>query len=305
MKIETLRSFQAVLATGSFAGAAQQLNLTPSAVSLQMKQLEDYVGQPLFNRSARTVLPTPFALASAAPLAQSLALLDGLRSPRLPSAAGTLRLGVIASIEKSVLPRALRLLQTEQPALAVRMSLDVSGALVESVKAGRIDAAVTVRPQSGGSSRLYWHDLLRETFVRLAPPVARGGPLEATPAQLLECHPWIRYDTKLTGGRIAAAYVRRICASPRPGFEITSTDAIIAMVAEGLGVSVVPRPRGTMLASHPVRLLELGPHAPWRQIALVARSGDTEDRRVRAVGDALTRAAAASTAPACGAPASS
>lgn len=235
MKIETLRSFQAVLATGSFAGAAKQLNLTPSAVSLQMKQLEEYFGQLLFDRSARTALPTPFALASAAPLAQSLALLDGLRVPRALSAAGILRLGVIASIEKSVLPRTLRLLQAEHPALAVRMSLDVSGALVDSVKAGRIDAAVAVRPQSGGSTRMHWYDLMRESFVLLAPPVAPGGRSDGTPAQLLERLPWIRYDTRLTGGRIAAAYVRRICASPKPGFEITSTDAIMAMAPRVLG----------------------------------------------------------------------
>lgn len=297
MKIETLRSFQAVLATGSFAGAAQQLNLTPSAVSLQMKQLEDYFGQLLFDRSTRTALPTPFALASAAPLAQSLALLEGLRNPRALSAAGMLRLGVIASIEKSVLPRTLRLLQAEHPALAVRLSLDMSGALVDSVKAGRIDAAVAVRPQSGGSTRLHWHDLMREPFVLVAPAMTPGGSPDGTPAQLLERHPWIRYDTELTGGRIAAAYVRRICPHPRPGFEITSTDAIIAMVAEGLGVSVIPRPRAALLASYAVRLVELGPHAPSRQIALVARSSDAEDRRVLAVADALERAAASALAP--------
>lgn len=298
MKIETLRSFQAVLGTGSFAGAAKQLNLTPSAVSLQMKQLEEYFGQILFDRSTRTALPTPFALASAAPLAQSLALLDGLRVPRALAAVGILRLGVIASIEKSVLPRTLRLLQAEHPALAVRTSLDVSGALVDAVKAGRIDAAVAVRPQSGGSTRLHWYDLMRESFVLLAPPLTLGRAPDGTPAQLLDRHPWIRYDTKLTGGRIAAAYVRRICPNPKAGFEITSTDAIMAMVAEGLGVSVVPRPRAAMLASYAVRLVELGPHAPSRQIALVTRSGDTEDRRVLAVADALRRAAASASAAA-------
>ncbi|MDP9901930.1 LysR family transcriptional regulator [Variovorax ginsengisoli] len=298
MKIDTLRSFQVVLATGSFAGAAKQLNLTPSAVSLQMKQLEEYFGQLLFDRSARTARPTPFARASAASLAQSMALIDGLRNPRVLSATGILRLGVIASVEKSVLPRTLSLLQAEHPALAVRMSLDVSGALVDSVKAGRIDAAVAVRPQSGGSTRLHWYDLMRESFVLLAPPVTLGGTPDGTPAQLLERHPWIRYDTKLTGGRIAAAYVRRICRGPRPGFEVTSTDAIMAMVAEGLGVSVVPRPRAAMLASYAVRLIELGPHAPSRQIALVARSSDTEDRRVLAVAGALRRAAASASAAA-------
>jgi DNA-binding transcriptional LysR family regulator len=261
-----------------------------------MKQLEDYLGQLLFDRSARIARPTPFARAAATPLAQSLALLEGLRRPRALSAVGVLRLGVIASVEKSLLPRTLRLLQTAHPALAVQTSLDVSGALVEAVKAGRIDAAVAVRPQSGGSSRLHWHDLVRESFVLLAPPAALGDAVDLTPTQLFERHPWIRYDTKLTGGRIAAAYVRRICPGPKPGFEITSTDAIIAMVEEGLGVSVVPRPRAAILASHAVRLVELGPHAPSRRIALVARGVDVEDRRVLAVAEALAHAVAAADA---------
>jgi DNA-binding transcriptional LysR family regulator len=288
MKIETLRSFQTVLATGSFAAAAERMHLTPSAVSLQMKQLEAYFGTLLFDRSARTAVPTPFARESAGAIAQSLAVLEGLRDARPLGAEGLLRLGVIASVEKSSLPRTLRILQSEHPALQLRLSLDLSGALVESVKAGRVDAAIVVRPQAGGSTRLNWRDIHRQPFVMLAPSNAGS----ATPAQLLARHPWLPYDTKLTGGRIAAAYVRRICAHPVTSFEVTSTDAIIAMVGEGLGVSVIPQPRAAALAAYPVRMVELGPQAPWRQITLLSRRADADDRRVLAVADALARATA-------------
>ena len=286
MKIETLQSFRTVLATGSFAAAAQVLNLTPSAISLQMKQLEEYVGQPLFDRSTRRVVPTPFALQIAPSMATALGLLEALRKPRQTGVAGVLRLGVIPSIEKSALPRALRLLQTAHPALSVRLSLDVSPALVQAVKAGRLDAAAVIRPESGGSSRLAWTDLVQERFVLVAPAHAP----QTTPADLLRHWPWIRYDSSLTGGRIAAAWVRKVAPDAQAGFEIFSIEAILAMVSEGLGVSVLPRPSGPLPVDASVRVVELGESAPTRQVALVCRRVDGEERRVRALGDAFVEA---------------
>jgi DNA-binding transcriptional LysR family regulator len=61
LKFEFLMTLNSVLRHGSFASAADDMGLTPSAVSLQMKRLEEYVGQPLFDRSGRTVRPTPLA----------------------------------------------------------------------------------------------------------------------------------------------------------------------------------------------------------------------------------------------------
>ncbi|GAA5237146.1 LysR family transcriptional regulator [Verticiella sediminum] len=289
MKIETLRSFQAVLSSGTFAAASQALNLTPSAVSLQMKQLEEFFGRVLFDRSSRMAMPTPFALEAAPVLAQAIALLEGLRSPRPLSATGLLRLGVIANIEKSALPTTLRILQAEHPGLTIRLSQDVSAALINAVKSGRIDAALAVRPQAGGSRRLHWVNLVREDFVLLAP----ANLPRAKPAAMLQQLPWIRYSTSLTGGRIAATYVRQVCPSARAGMEIVSTDAVVAMVAEGLGVSVVPRPRQALIRSYPVQVIELGPQAPWRQIALLSRRPQAEDRRLLALEDTLRRAYAA------------
>ena len=286
MKLTALETLTTVQARGSFAAAAEAIGLTPSAVSLQMKQLEDYFGQPLFDRSGRTVRLTPFAREVAAAVGQALAVVEGFRARREPAVSGLLRLGAIPSVQTSALPVALRLAQTDHPDLRIQLTLDVSGPLQAALNAGRIDVAIAVRPKGGGSSRMHWRDLVREPFVLVAPPDASGKSV----AQLLRELPWIRYDVALTGGRIAAQYVRRICPGVRHAFEVADTDAIVAMISEALGVSVIPRPRAAMRQGYAVREVSLGSGGPFRQISMVCRKADAEDRRILAILDAFERA---------------
>lgn len=61
MKLSFFDTLDAVLRSGSLAGAAREMHVTPSAVSMQMKQMEAHFGQPLFDRAGLTVRPTPLA----------------------------------------------------------------------------------------------------------------------------------------------------------------------------------------------------------------------------------------------------
>lgn len=283
MKFSALETLQSVVTTGSFVGAANEVGLTPSAVSLQMKQLEEYFGRPLFDRSGRTAIPTPLARELALAMNQALGIIEGFRTSKSYAVSGTIRLGAVPSVQTAVLPSTLRIAQERHPALNIRLTLDVSRALQAEVSAGSIDAAVIVRPATGGSSRLHWIDLTREQFVLLVPKAAS----HMTAQQYLVKYPWIRYDTSLTGGKIAADYVRRKCPGARCQFELASTETIIAMVSEGLGVSVVPRPRAQLLRAYEVHEIDLGRNAPARQISLVCRPSDATDRRVLAIEDIL------------------
>lgn len=292
MKLAALDTLGAVLATGSFTAAAADVGLTPSAVSLQMKQLEAYFGRPLFDRSGRAAVPTAFARKLAIASGSALAVIEGLRARSTVSVSGVLRVGAIASVQSSVLPQALRILRDEHPGLTVQLTLDVSGPLQAALNAGRLDAAVVVRPQNGGSTRLHWQDLARVPFVLVAPAQAEGS----TPQQLLRRHPWIQYEHTLTGGRIATQYVRRLSPGKRPAYEVASTDAIIAMVSQGLGVSVIPRPRAPLQDAYAFREVTLGASGPVRQMAWLCRPADAEDRRHGAVMSALVRAYEAASA---------
>ena len=286
MKLAALETLGAVLSAGSFSAAAQQVGLTPSAVSLQMKQLEAYVGRPLFDRSGRKAVPTPVARELATASASALATIESFRARSPLSVSGVLRLGAITGVQTSVLPKALRLLRDRHPGLAVQLTLDVSAQLQAALNAGRLDAAVLVRPPGGGSSRLSWRDLARVPFVLVAPAAAEAGSAQ----QLLRRQPWIQDQRTLTGGRVAAQFVRRLCPDKRPAYEVASTDAIIAMVAEGLGVSVIPRPRAPLRQAYTVREVTLGARAPFRQVAWACRKADEEDRRHAAVFEALANA---------------
>lgn len=94
--LQWLATFQAVIETGSFAGAAKRLALTPSAISHQMRALEGMLGQRLFLRDKRQVTPTEEALAYATTIAESFARLISATN-RLATGAGARRLPIHCS----------------------------------------------------------------------------------------------------------------------------------------------------------------------------------------------------------------
>jgi DNA-binding transcriptional LysR family regulator len=287
MKLAVLSTLVSIVDRGSLAAAASHVGCSPSAISLQLKQLEAWFGRPLFDRSARSVEPLPFALEVAA-VARDVALrLDALRARPSGSVSGRIRLGTIASVQTAALPPALRLLRDRHPELQVEISLEDSQPLLAALKAGRIDAAVLVRPAAGGSSRLTWQALERQPFVMVVPPGAAGT---GSPKELLQRYGLIQYDPALTGGRIAARYVRQVCPEARRVVDLRSIDAIVAMVAAGLGVSVVPQPRKALLDAYLVRKVPLGKSAPARQIAFVRRRPDSDNRNLDAAYRALADA---------------
>jgi DNA-binding transcriptional LysR family regulator len=285
VKLAFFVTLDAILKRGSFAAAAHDVGLTPSAVGLQIRQLEEYFGQPLFDRSGRQTRPTSFARELVIKMQGALTVVEALREKRAPLVSGRLALGTIRSVQTTTLPIALGQVREHFPQLSIRLSQGESRGLLQQLNAGELDAAVLVRPQSGGSSRLYWHNVAREPFVLLAPP----GTTSNSVAELLQTHEWIRFDTSLTGGRIAASYVHRIAPRARTTIELVSIDAIVAMVSAGLGVSLVPIPRDPLRSAYPVRQLGLGKHSPTRQIAFVCRASDQDKRRIIAVRDTFER----------------
>lgn len=274
MKLQSLTTLSAVVAQGSFAAAAGQVNLTPSAVSLQMKQLEAYFGQALFDRSGRSVRPTAFAQELARTVHRAIADIEALRHPAGHGLAGRVRLGITDSAQTTLLPPAFAELRRQAPGIEVQLERGSTPGLLEDLKANRIDMAVLIRPPTGGSSRLLWTDLLREQMVLVAP---RALPA-ASPERILREQPWIRFDRRLVAGRLAAQFVDGLVPQRQPLVDVPSIDAIVAMVGAGLGVSVLPPLRPEHRAVHAVREIALGADAPVRRMALVRRKAEGDRR---------------------------
>lgn len=287
MNLTLLATLRTIIQQGSFTAAAGVVGCSPSAVSLQVKQLEQYFGRPLFDRSTRVMLPTDFAREVVHAVGDFADRLQTLRSRPVVEVAGRVRVGVITSMQSDVLPQALHALRQGHPALDVVVPpLNDSDELVSELKAARLDVALLVRPESGGSRRLIWRELHRQPYVMLAPPNATGKNAK----QLLEAHDWVGYDLSLAGGRVAARHVRSLVPGARCVMELRSMDAIVAMVAQGLGVSVVPQPRRPLVRAYAVREVGLGSRAPFRKLSLVWRSSDEGSRNVEAVAQAFSDA---------------
>lgn len=283
MKLEFLNSLGAVIRQGSFAGAAEEVGLTPSAISLQMKKLEEYFGQPLFDRSARTVRPTPLALELADTVSAALDAVEQARNRHTGALTGRVAIGAIRSLQPTMIPLVLGVIAKRHPGLSVRVIQGDSVELLDQLKAGRLDGAALVRPMAGGSSRLYWRDLAEQPFVFVAPAESQSDNMR----ELVERYGWIQFDTTLTSGRTAATYLHRLAPGARPRFELESIEAVLAMVSQGLGVSIIPRlPASTSSRVH-VRQIPLRGPAPQRQISFVCRATDAETRKAIAIRDAF------------------
>ncbi|MGO4414261.1 LysR family transcriptional regulator [Cupriavidus sp. KB_39] len=285
MKLETFATLAAVIEEGSFAAAAATMHLTPSAVSMQMKQLEQYVGQPLFDRSGLQVRPTAVAREVAAAMEGGLRYLHALRRRVSVAVEGSVRLGVIESIQPVLLPGTLRYLRDHYPKLRVRPVRGRSAGLLDLVKAGQLDAAVVARPETGRLASLRWHPVGTREMVLIAPPDAG----EASAAELLARYDWIRYDRATVTGAMAARYVHGVMPEKRSAMEFDSVIAIVAMVSAGLGVSVVQLMDPTVCDRYPVRRVRLGADAPTLQISLVSRKADEDSRVLQALTEAVER----------------
>lgn len=283
MNFAFFRTLIVAVRHGSFAKAASVVNLTPSAVGLQIKQLEDYFGKPLFDRSARAVKPTPFAFEVVAKVEHTLKDLEELRVRRDEPASGTIRLGAIETAQTAILPDMLRRLRTIAPDLSVKIVRSNSQLLIQDVKADRIDVAIVVRPVSGGTSRLTWRSVLREPYVLLTLP---DTPV-ADPKKVLENNEWISLNRNATDGYLAAKYVEKLIPGKRSTLELPGIDAIVAIVATGLGVSIVPVLRPQQREAYDVKETELNVDGPIREISLVCRSAEADSKNVRAVARAL------------------
>ncbi len=287
MNLTLLNTLRTILEHGSFTAAAGVIGCSPSAVSLQVKQLETYFGKPLFDRSTRMVAPTPFAREVVGAVGDFSHALQRLRSRPAMEVTGRIKVGVITSMQSDVMPAALKELRRRHPLLEVVIPpMNDSDELVAELKAGRLDVALVAKPQAGASRRLIWRELHCQPYVLLVPADAVGDD----PAALLAHHDWIGYDLSLPGGKVAARFVRTVREQARCVMELRSVDAIVSLVAEGLGVSVIPQPRRALIDAYPVREVALGHRAPSRSLSIAWRMADESNRNVQAVSDAFLTA---------------
>lgn len=286
MKIEAFATLATVLRSGSMAAAAKELSMTPSGVSMQIKQIETYLGRQLFDRSGLQARPLPLAHEVAEAMGYSLTRLDTFKRQTTVAVEGTIRLGIIDSMQPVLLPGTLSRLRRQYPALHVHPTRGRSAFLIDAVKAGTLDAAVVGQPETGGSGRLHWSVLLQREMSLIVPPFETETAMKA----LFRRYEWIRYDRTALAGRMSARYLSKYVRAYTSSIELDEVRAVVAMVNAGLGISIVQLSEPSICLAYPVNVLRLA-HAPTLRFSLVTRRPEADSRPLRALREALTSTA--------------
>jgi DNA-binding transcriptional LysR family regulator len=239
--VHRLRLLLELARRGTITAAAEALAYTPSAVSQQLAALEREAGVPLLERTGRRVALTPAGVVLAGYAESVLAVLEeasaALAATR-DSLTGPLRIGAFPSAARVILPPALVALGRDHPGLELMVTeldpVDVPDAL----RGGALDVALTfvydyvpAAPDSGIDTE----PLLEEIVYLATPDVARASIADCRDA------PWIAGSP----GTLCHTLVLRACEAsgftPRIRHHADDFGTVLALVAAGLGVSLVPQ----------------------------------------------------------------
>jgi DNA-binding transcriptional LysR family regulator len=239
--IRTLRLFVTVAREGSLAAAGKVMGLTPAAVGLQMKALEEDMGLTLFDRGPRSIVLNSAGRETLTAVDDILARYEALAQRQDgDQLAGTLVMGALVSALMGAFADALLAVRRAHPALDVRLFAGKSRDFAERVANGELDAAIVTRPPYRLASRLAWTPLYVEPMVLIAPrqphfTLPRGA------ARILAESPFIRFDHQAWTGYLVRRALRQTGVTVRDALELDSVEAIIELVRGGFGVAIVPR----------------------------------------------------------------
>jgi len=264
--IKEFKTFIGVARNGTFTGAGAQLGLTQSAVSAQIKRLEEYLGVALFERSARAAVLNANGREMLPQAEELVAMAERMvTTAGAGHVSGSLRIGAIASVQQDLLVRALGEFRAVYPDVRVRVVPGVSLSLLGQVDAGEVDMAMLIRPPFALPPELGWQPLMREPVMLAVPESLPAAPWR----ELLATQPFIRYDRASFGGRAVDIFLKKHRIAVREAVELDEIEAIAGMVRHGLGVALLPHLR--QLDTTGLRLLALGEDAFHREIGLIGR----------------------------------
>lgn len=299
--IRTLQTFLAAARSGSFAAAGQQVGLTAAAVGLQVKALEAELGLALFDRGPRSVVLNSDGRRLRAPLQELVERYQALQAPP-PQAglSGSLAMGALVSALMGAFADALWALKREHPALEVRLYAGQSADFARRVAQGELDAAVVTQPPVRLPATLAWSALYSEPMVLVVPRRPHFA-LPAAPLAVLAQCPFMRFDRTTWTGHLVNQALEQCRAQVNEGMELNSLEAIVELVRQGFGVSIVPRLANVRWAEdQALKVVSLPRVTVQRHVGLLERRRHSRQHLTQAIKDhfgVVTRTARGSPQP--------
>jgi len=293
LNLDQLGTFVEVIERGSFSAAADRLDLTQPAVSLQIRQLEKRLGVRLIERVGRRARPTPAGtelLVHARHIAEAVAAAQEGLAPYASGAIGRVRIGSGATACIHFLPSVLRDLRQRFPKLEIIISTGNAADVLRQIEDNLLDVGLVTLPAPGRMFDV--SPVLEDEFVVLSSTEGEALPRAVTP-QALARHPIVLYEPGAQTRRILDDWFTTAGLRIKPTMEIGSVEAMKELVLAGLGRGIVPRMAvDTPHRSHELRIQPLTPRLT-RNLGIVMRRDKPLHRGLRETVAALRRASSA------------
>jgi LysR family transcriptional regulator, hydrogen peroxide-inducible genes activator len=226
----------------SFSRAAEECGVAQPTLSAQIRKLESELGVELFERDGRTIRVTPageLILEQARLALSAVARIEELAQARADPMVGPIRLGVIPTLAPYLLPGVLGPLQARLPLAPLVVVEDMTHRLLESIDAGRLDAALVATEHSDGNlSEIPLFDEPFSVALPASDPLAERnhiGVEQLDPSVLI----------LLADGHCLSDQALALCGQTRErglrsDLSATSLETVLNLVEAGLGMTIVP-----------------------------------------------------------------
>lgn len=293
MNLQELRYLVAVAEHLHFGRAAEACHVSQPTLSSQIRKLEEELGVTLLERTNKRVDLTPVgsqilahARRALAETGQMEAVARAARDPLV----GPLKLGVIPTLAPYLMPLILKPLRQSYPGLAIELWEDQTRALIDGLRAHRLDAALlATEAEAPEISEIALFD---EPLLAALPPDHRLARQKTVTEEALADDLLVLAD-----GHCLAVHALAACGAKRSSaasglqstMQAATLETLVNLVAAGYGTTLIPSLAADSLGRHGIALRSIAGHTS-RTIRLSSRPGFPRPQALRALEKVIRRA---------------
>lgn len=276
VNLKHLHMFVAVAENRNFRMAAEQLNRSQSAVSMQIKQLEEQVGVALFHRTTRRVELTSEGERLLVHARRALNEWDdGLRQIRevVDIQRGTLSIGCVPTVAATILPKALFAFRAAYPGINVNLRELATHDLLESIRRREIDFGIG--PAIEDPAEFQFESLFSEPIFALTSKNYQLPKRRAIDLAELCAFPVLLNSKSAELRKVLDRALLARGLNMEIKFEVLHTHTLIALVVAGMGVGILPRIALPKFTSSKMKALPIVNPTLVRSVSIISLRGQS------------------------------
>jgi len=281
MEFDQLRYFLQVAKRGNFTRAAEDLRISQPALSRSIQKLEDDLGQPVFERRARSVGLTDAGLLLQSRAQQVLSIIeDTMAEITDDGQSGRIRIGAIPTIAPYFLPEILQKFSTEFPKASLIVQENTTDILLKSCTQGEMDLAIVALPVP--VRYLEVEELFQEELLLVLPPEHPLADKSRIRITDVEPFPFVLLDEAHCLSDSIVSFCRQRSFQPVAVERTSQLTMVQELVSLSHGVSLIPATAQRRDQSDRRVYRSLANPKPTRTIAVVWNPYRFESRLMKA-----------------------